>query len=86
MKKKNTHTLAPDNSAFPSTFCFSHGVFIVCTPSLSALGGRREGGRGVEPPTKFSKRGLDRTSIKKRGVVGKEGDDLCEGQEVAICT
>ena len=56
--KKNTHTLAPDNSAFPSTFCFSHGVFIVCTPSLSALGGGG-GGReeeGVEPSTKFSKR------------------------------
>ena len=80
--------MAPDNSAFPSTFCFSHGVFIVCTPSLSALGGGR-GGReeeGLNLPSNSQKQGLDRTSIKKRGVVGKEGDDLCEGQEVAICT
>ena len=32
---------------------FGPGLFIVCTPPLSARGG---GGGGVEPPTKFSKR------------------------------
>ena len=40
-------------------------ILIACTP-LSA------GTRGVEPPTKFSKRGgLDRTSVFRGGLLGK---------------
>ena len=35
-------------------------------------------GGGVEPPTKFSKRGLDRTSTFR--VAGKEGGDFFQGE------
>ena len=44
----------------------------VCTCSLSARG--RGGGRGGEPPTKFSKRGGGLTGPQfLEGVAGKEG-------------
>ena len=38
------------------------------------------GGGGVEPPTKFSKRGggLDRALVFRGGLVGKRGGDLFE--------
>ena len=44
-------------------------INIVCTPLLSA------GGGGVEPPTKFSKRGrLDRISILRGGCWERGGE------------
>ena len=42
---------------------------------LSAVGGGG-GGRGVEPPTKFSKRGAWHDLNFYRGVAGKEGGDF----------
>ena len=46
----------------PLPFCFGGG------------GGGQGGGRGGGTSHQiFKKRGLDRASIKKRGVVGKEG-------------
>ena len=50
---------------------------------ISPLSAGGEGG-GVEPPTKFSKRGLDRTSTFR--VAGKEGGDFFSGGGVAIFT
>ena len=50
---------------------------IVCTPSPSFL---LEGGGGVEPPTKFSKRWeLDRTSTSRGGLLGKRGVTFFRG-------
>ena len=40
---------------------------IVCTPPPLSPGGER----GSEPPTKFSKRGLYRTSTFRGGLLGK---------------
>ena len=47
---------------------------IVNTPPLSAAGGR--GGGGLEPPTKFSKRGGLTGLQLLEGVAGKEGGDF----------
>ena len=45
-------------------------IVIVCNPPSYSAGGRG----GVEPPTKFSKRGgLDRTSVFRGGLLGKGG-------------
>ena len=37
------------------------------------------GGGGVEPPTKFSKRGLDRTSTFRGGLLGQRGVTFFRG-------
>ena len=53
-------------------------ISIVGTPILSVEGG------GVEPPTKFSKRG-DLTGLQLlEGVAGKEVGDFFQGEGVAI--
>ena len=55
--------------------CFKHSVHP--SPFLQGAGG--EGG-GVEPPTKFSKRGgLDRTSTFRGGLLRKRGVTFSRG-------
>ena len=49
---------------------------IVCTPPLSA-------GRGVEPPTKFSKRGDLTGPQLLEGVAGKEGVTFFRGLQLS---
>ena len=44
------------------------------TPNLSAGERMRRGGQGVEPPTKLSKKGLNRTSILERNCWETGGD------------
>ena len=49
-----------------------HWGYIVCTSPLSA-------GGGVEPPTKFSKRGAWQSLSFERGVAGKKGGNFFQG-------
>ena len=49
-----------------------------CAPPLFAEGG------GVEPPTKFEKGGLDRTSTFRGGLLGKRGVTFFRGGGVQL--
>ena len=54
-------------NSFINILCISHSAIVCTLPPLSA------GRRGVVPPIKFQKGGVDKTSTFRRGLLGKVG-------------
>ena len=59
-----------------------HAMHHCCTPPPSFLLGA--GGGAVDPPAKFSKKGFDRISIFRVGLLGKRGDLFSGGCSIYI--
>ena len=60
-----------------------HAMHHCCTPPPSVLRGGGGGGV-VDPPAKFSKKGFDRISIFRVGLLGKRGDLFSGGCSIYI--
>lgn len=70
-------------AAFKDIIC---GTIWCAHPQPFCWGEDEEGGQGVEPPTKLSKKGLNRTSILERNCWETGGDFFRRGVPIIMHT